>query len=57
MPLRDEHVTMIETCRAHGISAQYAGSGGAIVGLRPAHDRWPALREALEALTCETIEV
>ena len=57
LPLRAEHVAMITTCRDHGASAQYAGSGGAIVGIQPAGPAWPALRAVLEALGCETLEV
>jgi glucuronokinase len=35
-PLDPEHVGLIECARGHGASANYAGSGGAIVGTLPA---------------------
>ena len=40
---------MIELAREHRAGANYAGSGGAIVGLRPPPEDWLRLREALRA--------
>ncbi len=48
--LDPRHVAMVETARAHGASANYAGSGGAIVGIGPAE-----ARRALERLGCRVI--
>jgi hypothetical protein len=44
---------MVELARAHGATANYAGSGGAIVGTAPDP---PALRAALHAEGCACIE-
>jgi len=44
------HVAMVETARAHGATANYAGSGGAVVGTRP-----DAAWRALERLGCRVI--
>ena len=49
-PLDPEHVALIECAREHGAAANYAGSGGAIVGTLPA-DPEP-LRKALAAQGC-----
>jgi glucuronokinase len=49
-PLDPDHVALIECAREHGASANYAGSGGAIVGTLPA-DPDP-LRQALAAQGC-----
>jgi glucuronokinase len=49
-PLDPEHVALIECARDHGAAANYAGSGGAIVGTLPS-DPEP-LRQALAAQGC-----
>jgi glucuronokinase len=50
--LDPRHERMIEIARAHGAAANYAGSGGAIVGVRPDDDRFASLRAALDAEGC-----
>lgn len=52
MPVDERVLAMAETARAHGASANSAGSGGAIVGTLRGPDAWPALEEALRALGC-----
>jgi glucuronokinase len=54
--LDPRHDRMIEIARAHGAPANYTGSGGAIVGIRPAGDAWDELREALAAGGCTVLE-
>ena len=48
--LDPRHVAMVETARAHGATANYAGSGGAIVGTEP-----DAAWRALERVGCRVI--
>jgi glucuronokinase len=55
VPLDPRHERMVLVAREHGAYANYAGSGGAIVGTRPPGDAWPALRWALEAEGCSVI--
>jgi glucuronokinase len=50
-PLVPEHVEMIELARSLGSSANYAGSGGAIVGTRPSDE----LRAELERVGCTVL--
>ena len=50
-PLVPEHVEMIELARSLGASANYAGSGGAIVGTVPTGE----LRTALERAGCTVL--
>jgi glucuronokinase len=50
-PLVREHVEMIELARSNGASANYAGSGGAIVGTAPSD----ALRAELERAGCTVL--
>jgi mevalonate kinase len=54
--LDPRHERMIEIARAHGAPANYAGSGGAIVGIRPGRDAWNELSEALGAEGCTVLE-
>jgi glucuronokinase len=56
VPLDPRHARMVEVAREHGADANYAGSGGAIVGIKPLGPTWPGLRGALEAEGCEVIE-
>ncbi len=51
-----EHVLMVETARACGASAKFAGSGGAIVGTYPDEESYIRLREAMRKIGCETIK-
>jgi glucuronokinase len=52
LELDPRHVAMVTAARAAGASANYAGSGGAIVGTLPASGLEPVAR-ALRALGCE----
>lgn len=51
MPLDPAHVAMVEVARAYGASANYTGSGGAIIVLAPDD----GARAGLEALGCEIL--
>jgi glucuronokinase len=53
--LDPRHMAMIDTARALGASANYAGSGGAIVALAPAERSLDELRGGLEAAGCAVI--
>jgi glucuronokinase len=52
--LDPRHVAMVRAARAAGASANYAGSGGAIVGTLPVDGLEPVAR-ALRALDCEVM--
>jgi len=52
--LDPRHAGMVEIAAAHGAPANYAGSGGAVVGIMPG-DR-ERLREAFAAEGCELVE-
>jgi glucuronokinase len=52
--LDPRHVAMVRAARAAGASANYAGSGGAIVGTLPVDGLEPEAR-ALRALDCEVM--
>ena len=54
LALDPRHVAMVQTARAAGASANYAGSGGAIVGTLGSGGLKP-LASALRALGCEVI--
>ena len=54
LELDPRHVAMVHAARAAGASANYAGSGGAIVGTLPPGGLEPVAR-ALRALGCEII--
>ena len=49
-------VQMIEEARACGASAQFAGSGGAIIGTYAGEAMFDAVRAALAAIGCRTIK-
>jgi glucuronokinase len=53
--LDPRHVRMIEVARSVGASANYAGSGGAIVGTLPDPDAFGELERALVAEGCQAI--
>jgi glucuronokinase len=55
MELDQRHEHMVEVARSHGAAANYAGSGGAIVGIKPAD--WEQQRASLAGEGCEVIEV
>jgi glucuronokinase len=54
LELDARHVSMVHAARAAGASANYAGSGGAIVGTLPSAGLEP-VATALKALGCEVI--
>ena len=54
LDLDPRHVAMVRAARAAGASANYAGSGGAIVGTLPSGGLEP-VASALRALGCEVI--
>jgi glucuronokinase len=54
LELDPRHLAMVRAARATGASANYAGSGGAIVGALPAAGLVP-VATALHALGCEVI--
>jgi glucuronokinase len=56
LPLDPQHERMVYLARDHGADANYAGSGGAIVGTKPPGEAWRNLRSALEADGCTVIE-
>lgn len=47
-----EHVEMIETARAAGASAKFAGSGGAIIGTFSDEKTYDKLKNSLNAIGC-----
>jgi glucuronokinase len=47
---------MVETARACGVSAKFAGSGGAIVGLYDDQNTFEKLAEAMAKIDCVTIK-
>jgi glucuronokinase len=54
--LNPKHVEMIETARTVGVSAKYAGSGGAIVGTFGDVEQLEALQTAMRQIGCEVIQ-
>ena len=52
----EENRRMIAVARAAGASAKFAGSGGAIVGTYEDEMQFAKLRDALEAIGCQTIK-
>jgi galactokinase/mevalonate kinase-like predicted kinase len=55
LSLDQRHVEMIECARAAGASANYTGSGGAIVGVCSSDDHRVAAVDALAAIGCATL--
>ena len=55
LDLKPEHWRMIELARKCGATANYTGSGGAIVGTHTGDDMFAAVRDALEADGCRVI--
>lgn len=51
--LSPTHIEMIETARSCGVSAKFAGSGGAIVGCLNDTTDFPALVDAMKQIGCE----
>ena len=53
--LNPYHVKMIETARACGVSAKYAGSGGAIVGVCESDKDFQRLKIRLGEVGCQMV--
>ncbi|MBI1313732.1 GHMP kinase [bacterium] len=51
--LSPTHIQMIETARSCGVSAKFAGSGGAIVGSLNAESDFQTLQAAMKQIDCE----
>jgi len=54
--LPKEQILMVETARGCGASANFAGSGGAIVGTYPDEAAFVQLQEAMKEIGCETVK-
>ena len=54
--LPPEQILMVETARSCGASANFAGSGGAIVGTYPDEAAFVKLKEEMKRIGCETIK-
>ena len=54
--LPQEHILMIETARACGASAKFAGSGGAIIGTYPDEAAFERLRTEMLKIGCSTVK-
>ena len=54
-PLSKKHVEMIEVAREAGVSAKFAGSGGAIVGTFADEAMFTNLSQRLGAIGCQVI--
>ncbi|MEM7259985.1 MAG: GHMP kinase [Pseudomonadota bacterium] len=54
--LNPQHVEMIEHARAVGVSAKYAGSGGAIVGTYRDAQQFEELRQTMNQIGCVLIQ-
>ncbi|MCH5375710.1 MAG: GHMP kinase [Planctomycetes bacterium] len=52
--IRPEHIRMVETARAAGASAKFAGSGGAIIGVCPV-EAFPDLKKRLGEINCQVL--
>lgn len=50
------HIKMIETARSCGVSAKYAGSGGAIVGVCESDDVFDELEARLGEIQCQLVK-
>ena len=57
MALDPRHVEMIETARAAGASANYTGSGGAIVAVCEDVEHQVAVERALRSVGCRTVAI
>ena len=53
--LAPDHIRMVETARQCGVSAKFAGSGGAIVGICPDDDAFERLKRAMQEIGCVVI--
>ena len=55
MPIAPENLRMVESARAAGASAKFAGSGGAICGLYKDGRQYQKLSDSLAALRCTVL--
>lgn len=55
--LREDDLRMVETARACGARAKFAGSGGAILGTYPDEATFARLQERLGALDCRVLKI
>ncbi|MDR1485441.1 MAG: hypothetical protein LBT09_11540 [Planctomycetaceae bacterium] len=55
--LPPEHILMVETARSCGVSAKFAGSGGAIVGICQNENTLENLRKKMDSIGCKTIGI
>ena len=55
-PLPKDQIAMVETARSCGASANFAGSGGAIVGTYPNEEAFGKLQKAMKNIGCETVK-
>ncbi|MEN6625788.1 MAG: GHMP kinase [Candidatus Sumerlaeia bacterium] len=56
IPISAANIKMVETARACGASAKFAGSGGAIVGVYPDEAAYEKLTRELTAIGCRVIK-
>lgn len=54
--LPKEQILMVETARSCGASANFAGSGGAIVGTYPDESAFAKLQAEMKRIGCETVK-
>lgn len=54
--LNPQHIEMIEVARNAGVSAKYAGSGGAIIGSYNDQAQYEILAAAMQGIGCEVIQ-
>ena len=54
--LPKEQILMVETARSCGASANFAGSGGAVVGTYPNEEAFVKLQESMKKIGCETVK-
>ena len=54
--LPNDQIVMVETARSCGASANFAGSGGAIVGTYPDEQTFVKLQEKMKKIGCETVK-
>ncbi|MGL6195840.1 MAG: hypothetical protein ACRC2T_13570, partial [Thermoguttaceae bacterium] len=50
--LPKEQVAMIETARSVGVSAKFAGSGGAIIGVCESDEKFAELQKTMKSIGC-----
>lgn len=53
VPIHPSHLQMVETARSVGVSAKFAGSGGAIIGVCPDDATFAKLKQRMEEIGCQ----